>query len=434
MKGMAVSLAQEPFERVRYSRGLILRATYPELRSTVIKSFQEWFPESVAPINWASPITAKFDFWLADKTRVKCEVLFLALDRPEDVGKLKSLELTWAGISEMSESPKAVFDMVTQRVGRYPPQRWGGPTWYGVFGDTNMPDTDHWIYQMFEEQKPKDFKIFKQPGGLEEKNGAYFDNPAAENIQNLPGGHGYYHKQIAGKAKEWIKVYALAKYGVVSTGKPVYSQYNDDIHCKEIQPYVGKPLLLGLDFGHPAAVIAQVSPTGQLRIYADLVEDSTMGIQQFSRDILKPFLAMNFPNYKFNCVGDPAGVRRADSDEKTAFQILAAEGFIAMPAITNETKQRQEAVKKYLTKMVADGQPGLLVSPNAKFVRKGFLGGYHFKRVQIAGWEAQYRDVPNKNDYSHAHDALQYVALFSTTAESAQDFGKKIEYPSLGVV
>jgi hypothetical protein len=187
MKGMAVSLAQEPYERTRYSRGLILRATYPELRSTVIKSFQEWFPEQVAPINWASPITAKFDYWAPDKTRVKAEILFLALDRPEDVGKLKSLELTWAGISEMSESPKAVFDMVTQRVGRYPPQRWGGPTWYGVFGDTNFPDDDHWIYRIFEEEKPEGFKFFRQPGGVVEKGGIYTPNPDAENIENIPG-------------------------------------------------------------------------------------------------------------------------------------------------------------------------------------------------------------------------------------------------------
>jgi len=434
MKGMSISMSQEPYEGVRYSRGMVLRNTYPELRSTVIKSFQEWFPESVAPINWASPITAKLDFYLPDKTRVKCEILFLALDRPEDVGKLKSLELTWAAISEASEVPKAVFDMATQRVGRYPPQRWGGPTFYGVFGDTNMPDTDHWIYKIFEEERPEGFAIYKQPGGLEEKNGVWVPHPEAENIQNLPGGYGYYQKQIAGKAKEWIRVYAGARYGVVTTGKPVYSQYNDDFHVRDVKPYPDKPLLIGLDFGHPAAVICQVSPMGQLRVYADIVEDSTMGIQQFARDILKPFLAENFPGYKFQCVGDPSGVKRADSDEKTAFMVLADEGFVAMPAISNDQKMRQEAVKKYLTKLVADGQPGLAVSPNAKYIRKGFLGGYHFKRVQVSGWEAQYRDIPNKNEYSHAHDALQYVALHSTTAEAASEFGKKIVYPQIGVV
>jgi len=433
MKGLSVSMAQTPHERVRYSRGMILRATYPELKNTVIKSFQEWFPEQVAQIKWDSPITAKLDFWLPDKTRVKAEILFLALDRPEDVGKIRGLELTWAAISEMSESPKDVFDMCTQRVGRYPPQRWGGPTWYGVFGDTNFPDTDHWIYRVFEEERPEGFKLFKQPGGLIDKAGVYVPNPDAENIANLPGGYQYYLRQIAGKDKEWIKVFVCAQYGVITTGKRVYPQYNDDIHCKEIKPYPNKPLLIGLDFGHPAAVIAQVSPTGQLRVYADLVEDSTMGIQQFARDILKPFLAEKFPGYRFQCVGDPTGVKRADSDEKTAFQILADEGFIAMPAITNEPKQRQEAVKRYLTKMVADGQPGFLVSPDAKYTRKGFLGGYHLRRVQVTGWD-HYRDVPDKNEYSHAHDALQYVALFSTTAEASQDFGKKISYPNVGVV
>lgn len=434
MKGMSVSLTQSPFERIRYSRGMILRNTYPELRSTVIKSFQEWFPEEVAPINWASPITAKFEVELPDKTRMRAEVLFLALDRPEDVGKLKSLELTWAAISEMSEVPKAVFDMATQRVGRYPPKRWGGASWYGVFGDTNMPDTDHWIYRLFEEEKPKGFRLFHQPGGLMEVGGEYVPNPEAENIENLPGGHEYYLRQIQGKAKEWIKVYALAKYGIVSTGKPVYSQYNDEIHVRDIHPYEGKPLLIGFDFGHPAAVICQVSPMGQLRVYADLVEDETMGIQQFARDVLKPFLAMNFPGYRFQCCGDPAGVRRADSDEKTAFQVLAQEGFIAMPAVSNEPKARREAVIKYLTKMVSDGQPGLLVSPSATYTRKGFIGGYCFKRVQVAGWDAHYRDVPEKNVYSHAHDALQYVALHSQTAEAASDFGKKIVYPEVGIV
>ena len=83
--------------------------------------------------------------------------------------------------------------------------------------------------------------------------------------------------------------------------------------------------------------------------------------------------------------------------------------------------------------MVADGQPGFILSPNARYTRKGFLGGYHFRRVQVTGWD-HYRDVPDKNEYSHAHDALQYVALFSQTAEAAQDFGKKIVYPQVGVV
>jgi hypothetical protein len=432
MKQMAIGLSQSPYERVRYTRHMIIRNTYPELRSTVIKSFQEWFPEEVAPFNWASPITAKLDFWLPDKTRVKSEFLFLALDRPEDAGKLRSLEVTTAAGSEMSELSKSTFDMMTQRVGRYPPKRWGGADFYGVMGDTNFPDDDSWIYRIFEEEKPDGFKVFKQPGGLIERGGIYLPNPDAENVANLPGGHEYYQRMVHGKNKEWIKVFVLAQYGTVSTGKPVYSEYNDDLHCREIKPYPGLPLLLGFDYGlTPACVVGQVTPRGQLRVFADLL-GSDMGIRQFARDAVKPFLAMNFPGYKIQATGDPAGNRRADSDEKTCFMELAEAGIPAMPAITNEFLARREAVAAYLTKLI-DGEPGLAVSPEARFIRKGFNGGYHYKRVQVSGTE-RYRDVPEKNDYSHPHDALQYMALFSKTYHSAQDFGKKIEYPKMGIV
>jgi hypothetical protein len=437
MKQMAVALSQRPWERVRYTRHMIVRNTYPELRSTVIKSFQEWFPEGVAPINWASPITAKLDFWLPDKTRVKTEFLFLALDRPEDVGKLRSLEVTTAAGSEMSELNKATFDMMTQRVGRYPPQRWGGADFYGVMGDTNFPDDDHWIYRIFEEEKPEGFKLFKQPGGLVDKGGGVYEkNPLAENIANLPGGHEYYLRQLGGKNKEWIKVYLCAQYGTINTGRAVYPNYNDELHCRDIKPYAGMPLLIGMDYGlTPAAAICQVSPKGQFRVYGEVCtpEDVTMGVRQFSRDLLKPYLAMHFPGYKVQIVGDPAGNQRADSDEKTCFLILAEEGFPAMPACpNNDPGMRKDAVNVYLTGL-SDGQPNYLISPNARMIRKGMNGGYNYKRVQVTGDE-RYRDVPDKNEYSHPVEAMEYAAVFSRTMNLSQDFGKKIVYPQLGVV
>ena len=75
---------------------------------------------------------------------MELEVIFLALDRPEDVKKLLSLELTGVWINEAREIPKSIVDACTMRVGRIPSMRDGGPTWYGVIADTNPPDTDHW--------------------------------------------------------------------------------------------------------------------------------------------------------------------------------------------------------------------------------------------------------------------------------------------------
>ncbi len=432
MKGIGVSMAQEPYDKTRYSRGLILRNTYPELRSTVIKSFQEWFPEEVAPINWASPITAKLDFWLPDKTRVKCELLFLALDRPEDAGKLRSLEITWAAISEASEINKGVFDMLTQRVGRYPPARWGGPTFSGVFGDTNPPDDDHWIYRIFEEEKPKDYRIFHQPGALKLEKGEWIPNEGAENIHNIQLGYDYWLRQVSGKTRDWCKVFLGGQYGTVASGKPVYPEYSDEMHCRPTKPYPNLPILLGFDYGlTPACVICQVSPRGQLLILNDITSEN-MGIRQFANDIVKPFLSMNYPRYTIYAVGDPAGNARKDTDEKTCFMELAEAGIPCMPAITNNFQARREAVAGYLTKLI-DGQPALIVSPEAKAIRKGFNGGYCFKRVQVSGDE-KYRDMPDKNSYSHPHDALQYAALYTQTMKLSADFGKKIDYPKMGIV
>ena len=81
---------------------------------------------------------------LPDKTSVELEVIFLALDKQEDVKKLLSLELTGVWLNEARELPKSIVDACTMRVGRFPSMRDGGPSWFGVIMDTNAPDETHW--------------------------------------------------------------------------------------------------------------------------------------------------------------------------------------------------------------------------------------------------------------------------------------------------
>ena len=51
MELLRLSMEQQPDEHgVRYSRWAIIRNTYPELKSTTIKSFEAWVPHSVAPV------------------------------------------------------------------------------------------------------------------------------------------------------------------------------------------------------------------------------------------------------------------------------------------------------------------------------------------------------------------------------------------------
>jgi hypothetical protein len=421
---------QKASQGVRKSRWAVIRNTYPELKSTTIKTWADWFP--MAEMRWDAPITSWLRLPLPDGTRMEMEVMFFPLDRPEEVGKLRSLELTGAWINEASEVAKAVFDMLTQRVGRFPKVSAGGATWSGVVLDSNFPDDDHWLYKIAEKNRPKDWQVFKQPGGLIFNGGDFNDrenyevNPEAENIPNLPNGYEYYFRQLPGKSRDWIKVFVLAQYGTITDGKPIYPEWNDDLHCRRASPFEGVPLLLGFDYGlTPACVVTQVSPRGQLVVLAELF-GKDMGIRQFARDVVKPFLSLNFHGYSIQAAGDPAGMARSDTDEKTCFMELAEEGIACVPATTNSFVGRREAVAKYLTRLV-DGQPALLVDPGCDMIRRGFNGRYQYRRLQVVG-EERYKDVPDKNDYSHLHDALQYAALHSQNMNLGSDWAKKIDY------
>lgn len=55
-----------------------------------------------------------------------------------------------------------------------------------------------------------------------------------------------------------------------------------------------------------------------------------------------------------------------------------------------------------------------------KALRKGFNGGYRYRQLQVAGDE-RYTDEPDKNQYSHIHDAAQYAcSRFSMPQQTQQ--------------
>ena len=77
---------------VRKSRFAITRNTYPELISTTIKTWLDWFPEDIfGPMRHDIPLTHHIIMPLPDGTRMDCEVMFFAIDRPDQVKKLLSL-------------------------------------------------------------------------------------------------------------------------------------------------------------------------------------------------------------------------------------------------------------------------------------------------------------------------------------------------------
>lgn len=395
---------------IRRTRWAIVRQTYPELKSTTVKTWQEWVPDEIAPITWGSPITCNMRYPLSDGTKVDAEVYFLSLNIEKDVKKLLSLELTGAWVNEAREIARVHIEGLTGRIARFPAKYDGGPTWTGIILDTNPPHNRHHLYRWFEVEKPMGYESFKQPPALINVDGVWTPNPEAENIENHSDGYGYYTNLAAGKTDEFIKVYVQGEYGSVYDGLPVWTEYRDSIHCQhELQPYRGLPLTIGMDFGlNPSAAIIQVGPSGQIRVIDEVVCEG-VGLRSMITGHLAPLLAEKYFGMQVQVFGDPSGVARAQTDERSCFDILASEGFSARPARTNAFMARRDAVGRTMMRLL-DGEPGFVVSSTCKIIREGLQGGYRF-RTRVVNGEERTSEEPEKTLHSHPCEALQYAVL-----------------------
>lgn len=409
--GMSMEIMRRVMEQragkdgIRRSIWAIVRNTYGELRDTTLKTWMMWFPQEYFGKFNRQEMIHRLDF-----NDVYAEVMFRALDRPDDVAKLLSMELTGAWVNEAREVPKAIVDTLGDRVGQYPPPARGGCSWSGVMMDSNPPDEDHWWYKLAEEERPEGWQFFRQPGGLVERGLEFYINPKAENLNNLNEGADYYLKRLPGKSKDYIRVYYCAQYGFVIDGKPVIPEYIDAVHCatEPLTPVQGVKLYIGLDFGlTPAAIFMQRLPSGRW-IWLDELCAEDMGISRFA-DVLKPKIANEYRGFEIEIYGDPSGDYRAPTDERTPFQILDVKGIKAIPAPTNDFTIRRESIAVPLQRFIG-GKPGLMISPKCKRARKGLAGGYCYRRMKVSGDE-RFHDKPDKNLYSHPVEAGGYALL-----------------------
>ena len=398
---LAKATAQERGpDGIRRTRWAIIRNSYRELQDTTLKTWNDWIPETMR--EWSEgKMTSTISF-----NDVVFEVLFRALDRPEDDKKLLSLELTGAWINEAKEVPKRILDMVQGRVGRYPRtiRRKGvvrfKPSWFGVIMDTNLMDVDHWWYRIFEEEKPDSWEVFKQPSGMSAK---------AENVDNLPPN--YYNNLMVGHDSQWIDVYVHGKYGFIMDGKPVHPNFHTSVHVSEktIEPLLNFPIYAGIDFGRTPAITYAQCVNGQWRFLSEVVTEN-MGASQFPKEVNR-HSNLHYRHHEFAEIsGDPAGEQKSQTSEDTPFDILYANGIHATPCHTNDVTIRREVLGNLLLQNTMAGEPAILISPECKTLIKGLAGGFKYRRVQVSGDE-RFKDEPDKGKYSHVCEAAEYLLL-----------------------
>lgn len=382
----------------RRTRWAIVRTTLSQLKMTILLDLLTWFRPFVTYKVSEQLITLSLN-------DVRAEIYLIPLEDPEDQKRLLSMQLTGAALNECIEIDPDLISAIAGRCGRYPSAADGGPTWFGMIGDTNMPvDGSAW-HKLMEIDRPPDWDIFIQPGGLE---------PNAENLANLPGGRAYYERLSKGHNADWIKRYVHAQYGEDPSGSAVHREsFRRSFHVvASLDPVHGSLLMVGMDFGrNPSAILGQVDTRGRLRVL-DEVYAEDLGVEAFVVKMLRPKLfTERYVGLRYAVVGDPSGVQR-DAREESIFDLLKRNGVPAYPAPTNNVDRRLAAVDKLLHEQ-RDGGPSLILDgTHCGMLARALGGAYRYEKDK----KGQSKPLPEKkHPWSDLADGLQYLCLAVTT-------------------
>lgn len=402
---------------IRRSRWAVVRNTKQMLTDTTIKTWFDWIkPHTPGKTDGFGTWREVDRVFIMHFNDVYAEILFRALDKPEDVGRLLSLELTGVWFNEAREISVELFGHAYGRCGRYPSIRNGGSAWSGAIADTNAPMFDSDWFRAIEalpqvDDEPEsvvNLTVFKQPSGL---------SAEAENTHNLVAG--YYEDKAKGKTRDEINVYIHGDYGVSEYGKPVYArQFDQQVHISKepLRPMLDLPVVVGMDLGlTPAAALYQCDWTGRLFIMAEIAEFD-MGIERFCRSRLLPMLDNKFPGCPRMIIIDPAGLARSQNDERRATDVLRTFGLKCIPADNNDPDSRIQATRQLLDGWV-DGKPRLQIDPSCRWIRRGMLLKYMFQKHR----DGTFSPTPFKNEYSHIMDAVGYGAMYMTKGFKFED-------------
>lgn len=438
---------KSPIDGKRYTRGLITRTTYSEVKNTTLAVWEEFFPRGkYGVLTGDKPMLLRIN-----QGDIVAEILWMALESEADAHKVRSLALTWAYINEMQYFNYIMLGEIVSRTNRFPPKRHAGMRGFRVFGDMNAPDTDHFTEWTFgpdfgrpgapdwlpEEERQAYIRqpgwyLYEQPAGLVEIKDptnpkriiGYETNPLAENQLHLADD--YYTGVIKGKTKSWIDVNVMNRPGSQFAGNAVYPEFDRNDHVAPSPlpaPYEGEPISIGVDPGdvHCAAVFAQ-EVHGRVFVFRELLMKNTKA-GPFGWAI-KRMLAKHFPDHfergAFRIFGDPYGNTAHQAADETAYQVMKNDcGLIVkVPKYANYRRAkkdidvRKDTVSNLLLKRApTGGGAAMIIDPECRILIKGFQGGYRWKEPRSQ--DGTHADFPKvaKTDESHIVESFEYLCV-----------------------
>ena len=262
--------------------GLVGAQTYTLVRDTTLKTYLEHlenigFKEGV-DFKWVSALQ-KLVF------HNESEILFRHFDEPN---KLKSLNLGFVEIEEMSDIPYDTFKMLLGRMRQRKKANWKNFT-YRIFGHTNPEVQKGWIYKTFYENPAPNYRLIWAP--------------TTQNIY-LPEGFCDELKKLYDKT--YYDIFVMGNAGDYSTNLVVKDFTADNI--REIQYQKDLPLHISCDFNvDPMAWVLAHKTEDKVFYFDELVLENTT-----TSKTCDEFHA-RYPNHKGKIIvnGDASGDNRS---------------------------------------------------------------------------------------------------------------------------
>jgi len=274
-------------------RGLVGAQTYTLVRDTTLQTYFEHldnfgFTEG-KDYDWSSSLQ-KLTF------KNGSEILFRHFDEPN---KLKSLNLGFVEIEEMSDIPYDTFKMLLGRMRQKVKKSWKDFT-YRIFGHTNPETCRGWVYKTFKENKSPNYRLISAP--------------TTQNIY-LPKGFCDELKKVYDE--QYYNIFVLAQNGEYNNGL-VIKDFSDE-NIKEITYQPEMDLHISCDFNVDPMCWVFAHKTDDKVFYFDEIamENTTTAkaCDEFYR---------RYPNHKGKIIvnGDASGDNRSCTSEYTNYVII----------------------------------------------------------------------------------------------------------------
>lgn len=274
-------------------RGLVGAQTYTLVRDTTLQSYFEHleninFREGT-DYEWSSSLQ-KLIF------KNGSEILFKHFDEPN---KLKSLNLGFVEIEEMSDIPYGTFKVLLSRMRQRRKKEWQNFT-YRIFGHTNPEMQRGWVYKTFIDNPAPNYRLITAP--------------TTENIY-LPEGFCDELKKIYDE--QYYRIFVLAQNGEYNNGL-VIKDFTDE-NIKEIKYQPEMDLHISCDFNVDPMCWVFAHKTEDKVFYFDEIamENTTTAkaCEEFCR---------RYPAHKGRIIinGDASGDNRSCTSEYTNYVII----------------------------------------------------------------------------------------------------------------